>query len=211
MNDTDEIIGYKASTDQVCRGKKYNVGRTYKLRNECLPVMCSEGFHFCKNANDVLRYYPFAHNFVLFEVIAKGHTIDDNYGGKSCTNKIHIKRIIPKEEYHTIFKDDEVFKFEFHKTGSIKSIKNKMTQWIKRYDKKGNLIYKNRIGGKAASATKWKYNENNVCIMKENSLVIYKYDDEKGRLSRLIWEKDKFTNQTFTYTYDEHGNRITNE
>jgi hypothetical protein len=109
------IKGYKASYNGKCLDQLYEVGQTYTLKNK--PRLCNYGFHFCKKADDVLKYYNIIDsNFVLFEVEAIGDV--ENEFDKSCTNKIKIVRIVPKEEYNEIFKDN---KFEFLRKRTIKS------------------------------------------------------------------------------------------
>jgi hypothetical protein len=113
--------GYKASYNGKCMNQHYKVGKTYRLwqfwRN---PKICEYGFHFCQKPDDVLKYYSILCNdFTLFEIEALGKiaTRDD----KSCTNKIKIVRIIPKEEYDDIFQNN---KFRFDEYGNLIYYKN---------------------------------------------------------------------------------------
>jgi hypothetical protein len=100
--------GYKATYN----GKAFNdflfeVGKTYEFDGK--PVVCARGFHFCKRAQDVMNYYDFfSGNFVLFEINAIGDL--DTSKDKSCTNKIEIVRVVPREEYKEVF-ENESFKF----------------------------------------------------------------------------------------------------
>jgi hypothetical protein len=93
--------GYKASYNGRCRRRKFEVGKTYTLKNK--PKLCKYGFHFCQNADDTLHYYDYRIDFVLFEIEAIGDIV--TRGDKSCTNEIKIVRIIPRNEYPQIFKD----------------------------------------------------------------------------------------------------------
>jgi hypothetical protein len=101
--------GYKASYNQWCLGMHYEVGKTYEMKEK--PVLCSHGFHFCEYAHNVFAHYPYWKEFVLFEINALGNISSD--GVKSCTNKIEIVRIIPKEEYKNIF-DLNLLTFDEH-------------------------------------------------------------------------------------------------
>lgn len=92
------MIGYKATTNMVCKGFTYEVGKTYTLENTKLE-MCSNGYHFCRNMTDVRNYYsPDKEGFILLEVEAHGTVINDS--DKSVTDEIRIIRVIPPEEYN---------------------------------------------------------------------------------------------------------------
>jgi hypothetical protein len=101
--------GYKASYDGKCMNDfLFEVGKTYEFDGK--PKCCWQGFHFCENAADVFYYYNFLwDDFVLFEINALGDL--DERMHKSCTNKIEIVRIVPKEEYKDVF-DPEYAKFD---------------------------------------------------------------------------------------------------
>jgi hypothetical protein len=128
--------GYKGSRNGKCMNKfHYEVGQTYTLNVK--PKLCEQGFHFCLKPDDVLLYYAVNSEFVLFEVNAIGEVVHDRDEEKSCTNKIEIVRIIPKEEYNKIFKN---YEFEFHENGAFKSAKNHLGFHYK-YDDKGYHIW----------------------------------------------------------------------
>lgn len=63
---SEKIIAYKAmNPDMTCRGKKYEVGKTYfEDKADC----CNEGMHACENPFEVLCYYPMKDNPRFFEV-----------------------------------------------------------------------------------------------------------------------------------------------
>ncbi len=70
---------------------QYQVGRTYEQDEK--PVICKQGFHFCKRAVDCFRYhYDFDPKNKVAEVLALGDV--DSDGVKYCTNKIQIVREI---------------------------------------------------------------------------------------------------------------------
>ena len=53
---SEKIIAYKGmNADMTCRGKQYEVGKTY---HEDKADCCHAGMHACENPLDVLRYYP---------------------------------------------------------------------------------------------------------------------------------------------------------
>jgi hypothetical protein len=153
MSTTTEIKGYKGSYDGKCMNKfLFEEGKTYKFDGK--PILCQQGFHFCKDANDIGHYYnPFDKRFVLFEVIAKGDTIhSDKSDPKSCTNEIEIVRIVPKKEYNKIFKN---FKFKFDKNGVLRHCTNKQYYWEIKFDKDGKPIWSKDFLGR-----EYKMNEN---------------------------------------------------
>ena len=81
--------GYKVfNPDWTCQDFQYEVGKVFEMDKP--PVICRQGFHFCKKATDCFEYYPFDPNNKVAEVEALGEIeTEDN---KSCTNKIHIIR-----------------------------------------------------------------------------------------------------------------------
>ena len=86
---THKIIhGYKGfESDMTCRGFQYEVGQTYQMDGRIKP--CERGFHFCRNAADVLNYYG-EKGCRYAEVEAVGKVV--KHGDKSVTNKIRIIR-----------------------------------------------------------------------------------------------------------------------
>jgi hypothetical protein len=129
------IKGYKASYDQYCRGYFFEVGKTYELKH--YPILCNYGYHFCQKPHDVFHHYTPAESLVLFEINAIGDVVHDYDNSKSCTNKIEIVRIVPKEEYNSLF-DSEYAKFD-EKDGSF-WFKNKNKHELK-FNKRGRLIW----------------------------------------------------------------------
>ena len=57
--------GYKASYKGKCLTLTYEVGKTYSIDK---LELCKYGFHFCKKMKDVIKYYHYNNDFVLFEV-----------------------------------------------------------------------------------------------------------------------------------------------
>ena len=91
------MIGYKLmESDMTCKGFQYKVDEEYFLEDKL--VICKNGFHFCENPFDCLKYYDNIEGdkrLFLVEVLGKVITEDD----KSVTNKIKIV-----EEIHNIEK-----------------------------------------------------------------------------------------------------------
>jgi len=81
------VKGYKAfDKDLKCKDFQFEVGKTYEVEGELL--MCSNGFHFCKNLLDVYNYYKKSIDTRICEIEAIGPTLDEQ--DKTCTSKIRI-------------------------------------------------------------------------------------------------------------------------
>lgn len=81
---SEKIIAYKAmDKNMMCRGKQYEVGKTYHEDNaDC----GNAGMHACENPLDVLLHYPLKDSPRFFEVECGGNV--DKSGGNSmlaCT------------------------------------------------------------------------------------------------------------------------------
>ena len=172
--------GYKISINGYCSGSKYEVGETYILKGKL--EMCSNGFHFCKNIDDVFKWYHYdKNNTIIFEVEALGRIITDN--DKCVTNKIKILRIVPLKEYNKLFRN-----YKFDKNGNLifkKDSDGFQRKW--KYDKNNNLIYYKKYSD--GFQRKWKYDKNNNLIYYKNSngdWTKWKYDKNNN----LIYKKD---------------------
>ena len=101
--------GYKVfNNDWTCRGFQYEVGRTYEMKEA--PIICEQGFHFCRDLKDCFYYYPFDCNRTkIAEIDALGDIEEDNSEetSKCCTNKIKIVREIPFDQLFTKIKTIE--------------------------------------------------------------------------------------------------------
>ncbi len=94
--------GYKAfDKGLICRGFQFEEGKEYFLDGE--PVLCENGFHFCKDLVLTLEYYPDFDNNEYAEVEAVGDVVyEEPTQHKCCTNRIRIVRVISREELLTI-------------------------------------------------------------------------------------------------------------
>jgi hypothetical protein len=90
--------GWKAfDAGLICRGFQFEEGKTYEVSGE--PVLCSNGFHFCRDLVLTLEYYPNFEANVYAEVEAIGAVVyEDPTQHKACTNKIKIIKVYTKEE-----------------------------------------------------------------------------------------------------------------
>ena len=90
-----EVRGYKVfNRNWTCRDKQYTCPGEFE--ENCTPVVCVEGMHFCKRASDCFNYYRFNPESRVAEVIAYGEVAER--GDKCCTNKLKIVREIPWAE-----------------------------------------------------------------------------------------------------------------
>ena len=86
---SEKIIAYKAmNPDMTCRGKKYEVGKTYfEDKADC----CNKGMHACENPFEVLCYYPMKDNPRFFEVECGGEISKSDKGSKLACTKLTVK------------------------------------------------------------------------------------------------------------------------
>lgn len=72
----------------TCRGKKYEVGKTYfEDKADC----CNKGMHACENPFEVLRYYPMKNNPRFFEVECGGEISKSDEGSKLACTELTVK------------------------------------------------------------------------------------------------------------------------
>ena len=94
------IKGFKAfDKNMQCMGFQYKEGEVYEMDGK--PILCQNGFHFCKDLVLTLAYYPAANindNFYAEVEILGEVEYEQPTKHKGVTNKIKILRIIPKEE-----------------------------------------------------------------------------------------------------------------
>lgn len=92
------IIGYKGfDKDLKCRDFQYEVGKEYECEK---AVACEEGFHFCKNPLDVLKFYPPCTYFNIprYCVVEGSGDFDLSVEDKVCCTKIKIIKEISLRE-----------------------------------------------------------------------------------------------------------------
>ena len=99
--------GYKfMESDMTCKGFQYEIEKEYSLEGEL--QICKNGFHFCENPFECLRYYDnIEGDKRLFLVEALGEVITDD--DTSVTNKIKILEEIKDIEK---FFDENIKNFE---------------------------------------------------------------------------------------------------
>ena len=85
----------------TCRGKKYEIGKTYTEKN---VKLCRRGIHWCKNLKDVFDYYDDADGSNrFFEVDADEIETD---GHKSVASTLTVIRELSEIEINKIVYGD---------------------------------------------------------------------------------------------------------
>ena len=86
---SEKIIAYKAMDKNMqCRGKQYEVGKTYYEDNaDC----CHAGMHACENPLDVLHYYPLKDSPRFFEVECGGNVDKSEEDRKMACTELTVK------------------------------------------------------------------------------------------------------------------------
>jgi YD repeat-containing protein len=164
--------GYKATEDMKCRDQEYKVGVTYSC--DGTVVMCKRGFHYCKNAKDVIRYYIATDpSFVLLEVEDLG---DQSYtkGDKTVTNKLKVLRIVPNNEYESL----DLPLIERDENDRIIHYKSPCREYWTKYDEDGRIIYAKDMDGYERF---WEYRPDGHTLREktskgEESSCEYKYE-----------------------------------
>lgn len=106
-----EIKGYKAFDNGLINryGKKFEVEKTYTTNGEISFGNDGNGFHFCKNIEDTLRYFDAVESDVLIaEVTGSGDIAqyEDEYNGyynMYSARTIRIDRIVDRKELVELF------------------------------------------------------------------------------------------------------------
>lgn len=98
------MIGYKAFEEKLINryGMDFKLGKEYTVSGTLKFGLKGNGFHFCKNLEDTLRFVD-GTKAVVVQVEASGDLKEYNdeyndYYDMYVTNKIKIVRIISKEE-----------------------------------------------------------------------------------------------------------------
>ena len=95
------VEGYKGTDENMCcQAGLYFYGEQYQLNEERIcngnPEICSNGFHFCLNLQEVFHYYPFDFKNRFFKV--KAYVKESDYDNYEKYHKLAAKKIILTEE-----------------------------------------------------------------------------------------------------------------
>ena len=105
------LTGYKAFNKDLTNryGRKFEVNKSYVTEGKISFGNNGNGFHFCRNIEDTLRYFDGVEDeVVIAEVIASGNMAvhEDEYNGyydMYSAENIKIQRIIEREELVRMF------------------------------------------------------------------------------------------------------------
>ena len=105
-----QITGYKCFNEDLINryGKKFEVGKIYRVENTIKFGLDGNGYHLCKNMEDTLRYFDAINkNVDICEVIGSGETqeyYDDYYGyyNMYAASNLEIVKKLTREEIITI-------------------------------------------------------------------------------------------------------------
>ena len=187
---------YKATYNLKCLSMEYKIGETYTFEDKL--IICKQGFHFCKKAQDTLNYYDYNNEFVLMEIEVLGDIIDYINGDKSVTNQFKAIRIISKEEYPELIGItlDE-------KDNIIKRVYSNGDTWLYEYDENNNKIKEVYPNGETWL---YEYNGNNNCIKRvypNGDNYLYEYDSNNN-LTKKVYSNGG----TWLCEYDKKNNVI---
>ena len=91
-----------ADMSSACGNMTYELGKKYTITGDLIP--CENGYHFCKNLEDIEGYYTISDSRI-YEVEAEGQMIKDD--DKICAKSITLIRELSKEEIHQYFEDNQ--------------------------------------------------------------------------------------------------------
>jgi YD repeat-containing protein len=206
-------IGYKATKNGKCISLIYEVGKTYTFNGDI--KICQSGFHYCKNVNEVLKFYPLDKDLVVFEIEDLGTTKSELLYDKQVTDKIKILRqVFPASKE---IQDEVGIKFclEYNKNNQIVhkcSFYNGTYDAVHRdefwaeYDEDNNPIHYKYDDGYEEYL---KYNDKHQVITFKNTEgfeCVKDYDTNGNMISyrRLDGERPDWS----IYKYDKNNNEI---
>ena len=95
------VKGFKGTDKNMqCKGNyQYELGRFFDMNSGDDVELCYSGFHFCKNLENVFRYYGIGDGNRFFEVEALVKKSDwDTYDEKDAAKSIHFIRELTVDE-----------------------------------------------------------------------------------------------------------------
>ena len=92
---------YKAFNEKLmCRDYQFEIGKTYEIEGD--PILCENGFHFCRDMQKCFNYYDIRSR--ICEIKAEDIIDEEN---KSVCRKITIVRELSQEEIMDKITDSE--------------------------------------------------------------------------------------------------------
>src|SRR5574344_2680918 len=107
MNNNNMIKGFKMTNkDMTCNEFKYDIGKEYIYDGDI--KICNNGYHFCIDLVDCLRYYDNINSDKrFFEIEAYGKIVKGNSGSKCVTNHIKFIRELSIEDVYQYIRDNK--------------------------------------------------------------------------------------------------------
>lgn len=98
--------GYKCFKSDLTNryGQQFEVNQKYVWSGPLHFGSNGQGWHFCKNLEDTLRYsYPYGDDYVICEVIGSGAILEsfdtyNEYFDMYCSSVIEITKVLSREE-----------------------------------------------------------------------------------------------------------------
>jgi hypothetical protein len=121
------VKGYKAfNKNLTCKGYQFTIGEIYKLKGN--PILCKQGFHYCTDLQDIVKYYHFP-SMRVFEIEAGGIITEakDDCSKRACSEIILIKELSLEEVMLSITKSETAFKWAWY-IGNREIMINKVTE-----------------------------------------------------------------------------------
>ena len=108
------VKGFKGTDKNMqCKGNyQYELGRFFDMNSGDDVELCYSGFHFCKNLENVFRYYNIGDGNRFFEVEALVKKSDwDTYDDKYAAKSIHFVRELTVDEVFEAVTNKEVLEW----------------------------------------------------------------------------------------------------
>lgn len=108
------VNGFKGTDKNMqCKGNyQYELGRFFDMNSGDDVELCYSGFHFCKNLENVFRYYSIGDGNRFFEVEALVKKSDwDTYDDKYAAKSIHFIRELTVDEVFEAVTNKEVLEW----------------------------------------------------------------------------------------------------
>ena len=106
--------GYKAfNTDLTCRDYQFSTTKTHTFDGE--PILCEQGFHFCTDLQDVVKYYC-SLDMRVFEIEASGIITNakEDCSIRACSEITLVKEISLDEVMLSITKSEPAYWWAYY-------------------------------------------------------------------------------------------------
>ena len=103
------MIGYKAFNNNLtCRDYKFTANKTHTFDDK--PILCSLGFHFCTDLQDVVKYYH-QPDMRVFEIEASGIITNakEDCSKRACSEITLVKEVSLNEVMLSITKSEPAY------------------------------------------------------------------------------------------------------